>query len=127
MKHFSVFPAACDVANPFLIGIVDENGNVESDLFPHSNRAFRNMSLYRNRPRWKPDTEDGQGHSSAPNRCIQELPLAYGVAETVDANIQNFELLDRGFFGAAGYGEHRSLIDIGCASELYLNLHNVRV
>ena len=57
-----VFPAACDVANPFLIGIVDKNGNVESDLFPPIPTVPSGTCLLIGTdPDGNPDTEDGQG------------------------------------------------------------------
>ena len=57
-----VFPTACDVANPFLIGIVDENGNVESDLFPPTPTVPSGTCLFIGTdPDGNPDTEDGQG------------------------------------------------------------------
>ena len=57
-----VFPAACDVANPFLIGVVDENGNVESDLFPPTPTVPSGTCLLVGTdPDGNPDTEDGQG------------------------------------------------------------------
>ncbi len=57
-----VFPTACDFANPFLIGIVDENGNVESDLFPPTPTVPSGTCLFIGTdPDGNPDTEDGQG------------------------------------------------------------------
>ena len=57
-----VFPTACDVANPLPIGIVDENGNVESDLFPPIPTAPSGTCLLIGTdPDGNPDTEDGQG------------------------------------------------------------------
>ena len=57
-----VFPAACDVANPFLIGVVDENGDVESDLFPPIPTVPSGTCLLIGTdPDGNPDTEDGQG------------------------------------------------------------------
>ena len=57
-----VFPTACDVANPFLIGIVDENGIVESDLFPPTPTVPSGTCLFIGTdPDGNPDTEDGQG------------------------------------------------------------------
>ena len=57
-----VFPTACDVANPFLIGIVDENGNVESSLFPPTPTVPSGTCLFMGTdPDGNPDTEDGQG------------------------------------------------------------------
>ena len=57
-----VFPTACDVANPLPIGIVDENGNVESDLFPPIPTVPSGTCLLIGTdPDGNPDTEDGQG------------------------------------------------------------------
>ena len=45
-----------------LIGIVDENGNVESDLFPPSPTVPSGTCLLIGTdPDGNPDTEDGQG------------------------------------------------------------------
>ena len=57
-----VFPTACDVANPLPIGIVDRNGNVESNLFPPIPTAPSGTCLLIGTdPDGNPDTEDGQG------------------------------------------------------------------
>ena len=57
-----VFPTACDVANPLPIGIVDENGNVESDLFPPTPTVPSGTCLLIGTdPDGNPNTEDGQG------------------------------------------------------------------
>ena len=51
-----------DSANPLPIGIVDENGNVESDLFsPIPTVPSGTCLLIGTDPDGNPDTEDGQG------------------------------------------------------------------
>ena len=57
-----VFPQACDFTNTLLIGIADENGVVESDLFPPTPTVPSGTCLLIGTdPDGNIDTDDGQG------------------------------------------------------------------
>ncbi len=57
-----LFPSACDYTNPFFLGIADENGEFESDLFPPTPTVPSGTCLLVGTdPDGNPDTKDGQG------------------------------------------------------------------
>ena len=57
-----VIPFACDTANPFVLGIVDENGTFASEPGPPSPTAAEGTCLWMGTdPDDNPDTDDGQG------------------------------------------------------------------
>ncbi len=57
-----VIPFACDTANPFVLGIVDENGTFASEPGPPSPTAAEGTCLLMGTdPDNNPDTDDGQG------------------------------------------------------------------
>ena len=57
-----LFPSACDLANPFFLGIVDENGKFESALLPPTPTVPSGTCLLVGTdPDGNIDTEDGQG------------------------------------------------------------------
>ena len=57
-----LFPSACDYANPFFLGIADDNGEFESDLFPPTPTVPSGTCLLVGTdPDGNPNTEDGQG------------------------------------------------------------------
>ena len=57
-----LFLSACDYANPFFLGIADENGAFESDLFPPTPTVPSGTCLLIGTdPDGNPNTEDGQG------------------------------------------------------------------
>ena len=57
-----LFLSACDYDNPFFLGIADENGEFESDLFPPTPTVPSGTCLLIGTdPDGNPNTEDGQG------------------------------------------------------------------
>jgi len=57
-----VIPFACDTANPFVLGVVDENGTFASEPGPPSPTATEGTCLLMGTdPDNNPDTDDGQG------------------------------------------------------------------